>query len=304
MIIGSLNIDIVVLCSHRPQPGETVIGLNHQFFSGGKGGNQAVAASHMGAGVSMVGCIGNDYLGEIVTANLKKSGVSISAVRHVENKPTGAAFISIDKDGENSIIVSPGANVSLTGDTIIPFLSLIESSDILFLQCEVPVSATEKAISRAKEQGIVSLLNLAPCLPIPDESILWKSTIITVNEIEAAYYTGLDVRNQEDAEKAGRELVKRGAGIAIITLGDMGSVSISEEGVHRQKAVKVDVVDTTAAGDTYIGAFGVEWIRTKSIEAAMKFGSAAAALAVSKMGAQSSIPGEKAVRSLIEETFA
>ena len=295
---------MVVRCSHRPKPGETVLGTDHQFFSGGKGANQAVAASHMGARAGMIGCIGNDYLGEIATANLKKSGVSISGVRQIEDQPTGVAFISIDKEGENSIIVSPGANISMTGDTITPFLSLIDSSDILFAQCEVHISAIEKAIGRAKERGVVSLLNLAPCLPIPDESILWKATIITVNEIEAAYYAGLDVRNQEDAEKAGRELVKRGAGLAIVTLGDMGSVSVSEEGVHRQKAVKIDVVDTTAAGDTYIGAFGVEWMRTKSIEAAMKYGSAAAALAVSKMGAQSSIPDEKAVRSLIEEAVA
>jgi len=300
-VLGSINIDLVVRCSKRPKPGETVFGSNHQIIPGGKGGNKAYAAAQLGADVSLLGCIGTDSLGDITVKSLEKVGVNLSAVERNDQIPTGAAFITLDEQGENTIVYSPSANNEVNPSYIRAQEELISNSDIIISNCEVPLESVEELIRLANKHTVKTMLNLAPCMPIPDNSAVWDATILVANEIEGAYYTGVSINTREDALKAANKLLEHGIEIAIITLGGDGSVAASEGTTYVSSAIKTDVVDTTAAGDTYIGAFGVEWTRSGNIQAAMDFSSCASGLAVSKLGAQSSIPSEAAVRRLLEE---
>lgn len=296
-VLGSINIDLVVRCSQRPKPGETVFGRDHQFIPGGKGANQAFAAVQLGGHVSLIGCIGSDSLAETIITSLSTVGIDLSAVKTSKELPTGAAFITLDDQGENTIVYSPSANGAVTAEYIREQEKLIKRSDLLISQCEVPLAAVEESVQLARSHGAKTMLNLAPCTPINHDSPIWQATILVVNEIEAEYYTEIHIASQKDALRAARKLLDRGAEIAIVTLGGEGSVAAARDGVYSSQAVAAQVVDTTAAGDTYIGAFGVEWIKSGDIQRAMNFSSHAAGITVSKLGAQLSIPAEDAVRS-------
>jgi ribokinase len=320
VVVGSLNIDLVVKCRQRPRPGETVLGVEHRYVPGGKGANQAFAAGRLGGKVSLIGCLGNDPLGTILSESLRGCGVDLSPVTILQDVPTGAAFIAIDEKGENSIIVSGGANARLTPEMVSERSRVIESSGVLLTQLETPLPTVCRALEVAISRGVKTIVNLTPARPIPEDSIVWRSTVLAVNEIEAEYYTGIPVRARDDAFLAGEALLEKGsppevhpeasrgtasrfppekpprAEIALITLGSEGSVAVSASSRARVGAVPVTVVDTTAAGDTYIGAFAVEWLRAASVEKAMEYASHAAALCVGRFGAQTSIPTEREVR--------
>jgi ribokinase len=325
VVVGSMNIDLVVKCRERPRPGETVLGMEHRYVPGGKGANQAFAAGQLGGKVSLIGCLGSDPLGTILSESLRGCGVDLSPVSILSDVPSGAAFITLDEKGENSIVVSGGANAKLTPEMVSARSRLIESSNVLLTQLETPLPTVERALEIALAHGVKTVVNLTPVRPIPDDSVIWRSTALALNELEAEYYTGIPVRSKEDAFRAGESLIEKGVAsratsrtppeigsgprsgssvngrveIALITLGAEGSVAVSRGSRVQVDAVPIEVVDTTAAGDTYIGAFGVEWMRTGDIEQAMAFASYAAALCVSRFGAQTSIPSEREVREFM-----
>jgi ribokinase len=322
VVVGSMNIDLVVKCRERPRPGETVLGIEHRYVPGGKGANQAFAAGHLGGKVSLIGCLGNDPLGTILSESLRGCGVDLSPVTILPDVPSGAAFITLDEKGENSIIVSGGANAELTPVMVSARSRFIESSDVLLTQLETPLPAVARALEIALSIGVKTVVNLTPVRPIPYDSIIWRSTVLALNELEAEYYTGIPVRSKEDALRAGDVLLEKcvsaasssgtppetdrgahgdnGVQVALITLGAEGSAAVSRDERLQVNAVPVEVVDTTAAGDTYIGAFGAEWLRSGDMEQAMVFASHAAALCVSRFGAQTSIPSEREVRDFME----
>jgi ribokinase len=325
VVVGSMNIDLVVKCRERPRPGETVLGREHRYVPGGKGANQAFAAGQLGGKVSLIGCLGSDPLGTILSESLRGCGVDLSPVSILPEVPSGAAFIILDEKGENSIIVSGGANAELTPEMVSARSRWIESSGVLLTQLETPLPTVERALEIALSHGVKTIVNLTPVRPVSDGSAVWGSTVLALNELEAEYYTGIAVRSRKDAFRAGESLVAKSAGvrasspappgsssggrwgstadagveIALITLGAEGSVAVSRGSRVEADAVPVEVVDTTAAGDTFIGAFGVEWLRTGDIERAMIFASHAAALCVSRFGAQTSIPSEREVRDFM-----
>ena len=318
VVVGSMNIDLVVKCRERPRPGETVLGMEHRYVPGGKGANQAFAAGQLGGKVSLIGCIGSDPLGTILSESLRGCGVDLSPVTILPDVPTGAAFITLDEKGENSIIVSGGANAKLTPEMVSARSRVIVSSRVLLTQLETPLPTVARALEIALSHGVKTVVNLTPVRPIPDDSIIWRSTVLALNELEAEYYTGIPVRSKEDAFRAGEALLKKsvpsgtssgiisgvpgnsGVEIALITLGAEGSVAVSRASRKQVDGVPVEVVDTTAAGDTYIGAFGVEWLRSGDMEQAMVFASHAASLCVSRFGAQTSIPSEREVRDSLD----
>ncbi len=299
-VLGSLNIDVVVKCRKRPRPGETVMGEYHALVPGGKGANQACAGSLLGGEVSIIGCIGEDQLGEMLLESLAKNGIDTSALHVLPRTPTGAAFITIDDRGENSIIVSGGANRKVTPDIVDP--DVIKAADIVLVQLETPLESVERAFEIAVSGGRKTVLNPSPVRTIPDSSVLWKSTVFVMNEIEAEYYSGIPVHVPSDALEAGRAVLSRGVEFAVVTLGEQGSVVVSNTLQETVKAFAVDAVDTTAAGDTYIGGFCTEWLRTGDVVSAMRYGSAAAAISVTRFGAQTSIPADIEVRRFLKDS--
>ncbi len=299
-VVGSLNIDIVVKCNLRPRPGETVLGMYHRFVPGGKGANQACAASLLGSEVSLIGCIGGDYLGRMVLDNLKEKRINIAGVQILKNTSTGAAFITIDEKGENSIILSVGANAELTPEIVNNNAHLIEHSDMVLVQLETPLPAVEKALEIATHYGKKIAINTAPALYIPENSVLWHSTLLFINEIEAEFYTGDPVKSTTDAFRAGSLLLDKGVELVVVTLGEKGSVAITHGLQKHVKAIQSEVVDTTAAGDTYIGGFCTQWLSSGDTQKAMEFASCAASISVSRFGAQTSIPNEDEVYSFMK----
>jgi ribokinase len=298
-VVGSVNIDIVVKCETRPKPGETIMGQYHSFIPGGKGANQACAIAKLGGCVSMIGCLGSDPLGSIVLESLRGSGVDTSTLCVIEGVQTGAAFITVDGRGENSIILTSGANGSLDTRRINEMDEVIVGSDVTLAQLEVPIPTVERAAEIALSARRRFVLNPTPVREIPPESVLWRSTVFVVNEHEAEFYTGVSVEGREKALRAARIINEKGVETVVVTLGEAGSVALAGRREIVADAMSVEVVDTTAAGDTYIGGFCTEWLRTKRLEDAMAYASAAAAISVSRFGAQTSIPSEQEVRSFL-----
>jgi ribokinase len=298
-VVGSLNIDIVVKCGTRPKPGETINGQYHNFIPGGKGANQACAIAKLGGRVSMIGCLGSDPLGSIVLESLKASGVDTSTLRVIEGVQTGAAFITVDGSGENSIILTSGANEKLDHRRIAEVEADIAGSDVTLAQLEVPFPSIERAAEIALSAHRRFVLNPTPVRDVPARSVLWRSTVFVVNEHEAEYYTGVRVKGKDDALRAARIINEKGVEAVVVTLGKAGSVALADGKQIMADAMPVEVVDTTAAGDTYIGGFCTEWLRTGHFDAAMTYASAAAALSVRRFGAQTSIPSEQEVLSFL-----
>jgi ribokinase len=298
-VVGSLNIDIVVKCGTRPKPGETIMGQYHNFIPGGKGGNQACAIAKLGGRVTMIGCLGTDPLGSIVLESLEDSGVDTSALHVIEGVQTGAAFITVDGRGENSIILTSGANGKLDQPRIAELHEVIAKSDVTLAQLEVPFPAVERAAEIALSANRRFVLNPTPVRDLPPDSVLWRSTVFVVNEHEAEFYSGIRVEGRDHALSAARIINEKGVETVVVTLGEAGSVALAGRREIVSDAMAVEVVDTTAAGDTYIGGFCTEWLRTERVDDAMAYASAAAAISVSRFGAQTSIPSEQEVFSFL-----
>lgn len=297
IVAGSMNMDIVTRVNRFPLPGETVHGLQTKFYIGGKGANQAVAAARMGANVTMAGCLGNDMFGKEIHKSLLEDGINLSNVKEIEST-TGLAIITIDHEsGENNIILNKGSNGHFHPND----LDGIEWADYdaVLLQNEIPWETNASIMERAKESNIKTVYNPAPFHSIP-ESYFRLVDLIILNEIEATEITTIQVNNQDKAIQAAQELIEKGVNEVIVTLGRQGSVYVNGQGVtHMSPSFNVKTIDTTAAGDTFIGAFISAFYSTNSISKSLDFASASAAIAVTTEGAQSSIPNLNQVNEFL-----
>lgn len=289
VVIGSLNMDLVTRASRLPRGGETLIGESFTTIPGGKGANQAVAAARLGAQVSMVGCVGRDAYGEVLREALLADGIDCQAVSTVEGS-SGVALIVVDDNSQNAIVIVAGANGALTPALIDQFEAVLQAADVIICQLEVPDATVEYALKRGRELGKTVILNPAPASrALPAH---WYAAIdyLIPNESEASTLTGLPVDSLATAETAATRLIAMGAGKVIITLGAQGSLFADGQRSEHFVAPKVKAVDTTAAGDTFVGGFAAALAGGKSESEAIRFGQAAAALSVTRAGAQPSIP--------------
>ena len=289
VIVGSLNMDLVMRMSRAPIGGETVPGLDFAMLPSGKGANQAVACARMGANVIMVGRVGIDPNGDVLKAGLAADGVDAREVKGLASTHTGVASIWVEDDGQNRIVLAPGANGLLDPASVARAHTMIDMAGMLILQLEVPMAAVQAAVDRAFAAHVPVLLNPAPAAPLPDS--LWaKIDILVLNESEATAYAGLDVVDPNSAAEAGGQLRARGPDRVLVTLGAQGVVVVDGAGARHFPAKKVKAVDTTAAGDTFIGALAAALCEGQSLDDAVALGQAASALCVTRRGAQTSIP--------------
>ena len=298
IVVGSLNADLVVRTPRFPQPGETISGEDLQIIPGGKGANQAVAAARQGTSTAMVGRVGKDSFGPDLINNLKQNGVDTAHVQTDPESATGTAIIIVDTNGQNSIVLSPGGNGKVTPADVeeIPF----SEATLLLLQLEIPVEAVLAAARRAKENGLRVLLNPAPARALPDE-LLALPDFLVPNESELSLLSGLPVNDLPSAENAAKTLLERGIQTVIVTLGANGALIVNKELTKHIPSFKVDVVDTTAAGDAFIGGFASALLQNKSLEEAVRYGCACGAMAATKFGAQPSLPTKEDVENFLHE---
>jgi ribokinase len=297
VILGSLNMDLVIQAPRHPQPGETLTGGPFSTFPGGKGANQAVAAARMGGQVSMVGRVGADPFGDQLVANLRAARVNTDGVGR-SDAATGMALITVSASGENTIVIAPGANGTVSPEVVAANEDVIASSQALLLQLEVPLSAVQRAAEIAHRHGVPVILNPAPAQPLSAE-LLRHVTYLVPNEHEAALLTGHPVETPEDAAWAAAHLRAQGVQQIVLTLGARGALVALPDGPSIVPSFPVQVVDSTAAGDAFLGAFAAALTEGRSPVEASRWGCAAGALACTVLGAQPSLPGREAVEQLL-----
>jgi ribokinase len=281
-----------------PKPGETIGEGAFSTAAGGKGANQAVAAARAGAEVGLVARVGDDSFGEQAIAGFVADGINVQHVTRDPSAPSGVALIFVDDKGENSIAVAPGANAGLTPEDVEEAEELISGANVVVMQLETPLETVERAATLACKHGARVILNPAPAQPLSDE-ILANVSILTPNESEAELLTGVPVKDDAGAEEAARALVARGVKTVILTLGSRGAF-VFESGLGELvPGFKVDTVDTTAAGDVFNGTLAVGLAEGMPLAAAVRFANAAAALSVTRLGAQPSAPTRSEIESFL-----
>ena len=302
VVVGSLNADLVQRVKRLPKPGETLFGDELQIIPGGKGANQACAAALLGADVSMVGQVGSDPFGPLLRESLQRAGVDVSQVRTVEGA-TGTAGIFVLPSGENVIILSAGANGKLAPESVEPALASLTEKSILLTQLEVPLATTEAALRKARAKGAVTILDPAPAQELSRE-VLEQVDYLTPNQTEAAILLRekSEISSYEEAEAAGRRLFSAGARNAVLKLGAMGVVIVSQGGSQRVSGFRVEAIDTTAAGDIFNAGFAVALGEGKTVGEAARFANAAGAISVTRAGAQSSVPRREEVEAFLART--
>lgn len=289
IVIGSSNVDMVVRTSHLPAPGETILGGEFFMNQGGKGANQAVAIKRLGGNLIFMAKLGNDVLGRQSVGYFKKEGIDTRYIALDEDSASGVALISVDDHAENSIVVASGANMLLNEQDVDKMLEEMCEGDILLMQLEIPLQTVEYAARKAFGKGVKVVLNPAPARSLPKE-LFRHLYMVTPSRIEAEMLTGIKIANDADVEKVAEEICAMGVKNVIITLGSKGCL-IREEGVsYRIDAFKVEPIDTTAAGDTFNGALCVGLSEGMDLKQAAVMASKASSIAVTRMGAQSSIP--------------
>jgi ribokinase len=289
VVVGSSNTDMVIKTKQIPAPGETVLGGVFFMNAGGKGANQAVAAVRLGGTVSFVCKIGNDIFGKEAISSFKKENINTDFIFIDENEPSGIALITVDENAENSIVVASGANALLSVGDIEEIEDFIVQAEIILMQLEIPLTTVIHIAEVAAANGIPVILNPAPACELPDE-LLKNISIITPNENEAEKLTGITVTDIQSAEKAAKAIYNRGVETVIVTLGAEGALLLNRDAVTHIPGYKVNPVDTTAAGDVFNGALAVALSEKKSLEEAIDFACKAAAISVTRLGAQASAP--------------
>lgn len=290
-VVGSLNTDLVIRAPHLPSVGETVTGGEFATFPGGKGANQAVAASRLGAQVAMVGCVGGDDFGRRLTDGLRRDGIDVTHVRVDAESVSGTALITVDPHGQNTIVVAPGANRRLTPEDVAGAKALVAESSILLLQLEVPLEAVLAAARLARNRGVRVVLDPAPApvRPLPAE-LYPLVDVLNPNEVEIEALTAVAVTDERAAGIAAERLLREGARAVVIKLGARGA--FVHDGTRRDvvPGIRVEAVDTTAAGDAFAGALAVGLAEGRDLIDAVHFANAAGALSVTRHGAQPSMP--------------
>jgi ribokinase len=298
-VIGSLNMDLVVRTTRLPQAGETLAGSEFHLIPGGKGANQAVAASRSGANTHMIGCVGDDAFGEIMLESLRNANVDVNGVSRLNGISTGTATIIVEESGENRIIIIPGANGRVTYNLVEQKWDLIARSDMVILQYEIPLTTVHSIIKNCQQQNIPVLLNPAPMYPIPMDILSALDTLV-VNEAEAANLTEISIGGLDSAKESARKILQSGVKTVIITLGENGAILLDNNGFIYHPGYKIPVVDTTAAGDTFVGGYAASINEGKSSTKALEYACAASAIAVTKLGAQTSIPSRDEVEIFLQ----
>ncbi len=288
-VIGSSNMDMVLYLPRIPIVGETILGHNSSMIFGGKGANQAVSAARNGGRVAFITKIGTDVFGEKMVSNFRHEGLPSEFILTDETEPTGVAQILVSDNGENTVAVAPGANMKLTISDVQFFEDKILEAKVVLLQLEIPMSTVEYVARIAQSKSLKVILNPAPAQKINDDIYkgLW---LITPNETEASLLSGIHVFDLESAKEAGIFLLKKGVQHVIITLGEKGSLLCDVDGCKHFPSFKTVAIDTTAAGDVFNGSLAVSISQGKTLNEAIQFGSAAAAISVGRKGAQTSIP--------------
>jgi ribokinase len=298
VVVGSSNTDMVIASKHLPRPGETVLGGNFYQAEGGKGANQAVAAARAGARVSFIGCLGSDALGKKTKKNLTREGIDLSHTVIVKDAPSGVALILVDEEGQNLISVAPGSNACLTTAMVKNARITIEEAKVLLLQLEVPLPAVEEAATLAVEAGTAVILNLAPTpsTPLP-ASFLEKISILIANEEEIGSMAGTPGLRKESLKPA-MVLAEAGVDKVIVTQGRRGGMVINREGIlGRYKGIGVKAIDSVGAGDCFCGWLAACLAKGNSFESSLTLAAKAAAISVTRRGAQPSLPLKSEVLS-------
>lgn len=298
-VLGSINMDLMIQCDHLPCPGETLLADRCTEVSGGKGANQAVAAALCGAVVNMIGRVGDDAFGPRLLDQLQSEGVRLTGVASSINTSSGLAVVSVDRNGENSIVVVPGANGLVSEADVEEHRQLIVDSDVILLQLEIPPSTCVAAIRLAREAGVRVIMNPAPVHSGINADIFGVD-LLCPNQTEAGMLLGRSIENRNDAISAVRELASRGPNHVIITLGADGVVWGDSQQSQWMKAFPIRSVDTTAAGDAFVGSLAVFWAETGNLEIAIRHACAAGAIAATRSGAQPSLPQRDEVVSLAQ----
>ncbi|HAV1454109.1 TPA: ribokinase [Enterobacter hormaechei subsp. steigerwaltii] len=300
VVLGSINADHILNLETFPTPGETVTGNQYQVAFGGKGANQAVAAGRSGANIAFIACTGDDDTGERVRKQLASDNIDIAPVSVVAGESTGVALIFVNAEGENVIGIHAGANAALTTERVEAQRGIIAGAEALLMQLESPVESVLAAAKIAHENHTSVVLNPAPARVLSDE-LLALVDIITPNETEAEKLTGIRVENDDDAARAALALHEKGIGTVIITLGSRGVwASVNGEG-RSVPGFKVKAIDTIAAGDTFNGALVTALLEGKAMDDAIRFAHAAAAIAVTRKGAQPSVPWRKEIDEFLSQ---
>ena len=300
VVLGSINADHILNLDAFPTPGETVTGNHYQLAFGGKGANQAVAAGRSGADIAFIACTGDDDIGERIRRQLASDKIDVAPVRAVAGEATGVALIFVNAEGENVIGIHAGANAALSVAQVEAEKARIASAQALLMQLESPLESVLAAAKIAHHHQTTVVLNPAPARELSDE-LLALVDIITPNETEAEKLTGIRVENDDDAARAALALHDKGIGTVIITLGSRGVwASVNGEG-RRVPGFKVKAIDTIAAGDTFNGALVTALLEGKRMDDAIRFAHAAAAIAVTRKGAQPSVPWRKEIDEFLSQ---
>lgn len=298
VVVGSVAADVTTFSDRLPARGETILGEQFTLFQGGKGANQAVAAGRSGARTSFVGCVGDDLFHDLVIASLASAGVGVAHLRTVPG-PTGVAHIRVDASAQNDIVVVPLANAQLSAAQIDAALAdLAPTTSVLLTQLETPSDLTAHIAAQGRANGMTVILDPAPAAQLPAE--VWRDVdIVTPNETEASIVSGIEVTDAASAERAGRWFLDQGVGAAVITLAEQGSCVVTADGVEIVPPLRVEAVDTTAAGDAYAGYLGAALAGGATLDEAVRLATAAGALTVTRQGASPSIPERHEVDALL-----
>ncbi|NLU16983.1 MAG: ribokinase [Serratia liquefaciens] len=300
VVLGSINADHILNIEQFPRPGETVIGKQYKVAFGGKGANQAVAAGRSGADIAFIACVGADDIGERVRQQLASDRIDTQPIEAIADSTTGVALIFVNAEGENVIGIDAGANAAVTPDYLARYQQRIIDAEALLMQLESPLDTVIAAAQLAKQHQTQVILNPAPARELPDE-LLATVDMITPNETEAQRLTGIAVNDDNDAARAAQALHDKGIATVIITLGSRG-VWLSENGNGKLvPGFKVKAVDTIAAGDTFNGALVTALLEGKTMAVAVRFAHAAAAIAVTRPGAQPSVPWREEIDAFLQQ---
>jgi ribokinase len=301
-VVGSSNTDMILKLEHIPRPGETVLGGDFVIAAGGKGANQAVAAASAAGYVTFIARVGKDMFGEQAVAGFIDRGINVDYIQY-DDAPSGVALIFVGSDAENSIGVASGANAKLSPADVRKAAGAFDRADVVLLQLETPMETVEAAAEIGKENGAVVILNPAPAQPLPDR-LLRSVSILTPNESEAELLTGIPVDDDASCERAVDALLRKGLQSVIITLGARGAYVATPDLRQFVPGFKVPQVDTTAAGDTFNGALAVALAEGEQLADAVWFANAAAAISVTRMGAQPSAPSRKEIDELVSTVLS